>query len=83
MESLEHNVANFHQQADVCLPGSIFHLVLSRCANQSHDFTNLVFVMSSFLFSVIPAPTTLLSQVFCFMATLKTSTDAQYGGILC
>ena len=76
MELSEHNDANFHQQADF-YPGSIFHLVLSGCANQSHDFTNLVFVMSSFLFSVIPAPNTFLSQVFCFMATLKTSTDAQ------
>ena len=51
---------------------NIFHLVaLSGYANQSHDFTNLVFVTSSLFFSInlvlkslIPKPKALSTPVF-------------------
>ena len=39
-----------HQQADL-LGRGLFYLVLSEYADQSHNFTNLVFVTSSLLFS--------------------------------
>ena len=57
-ESSEHKIAynvhlltNLHKQADFWQV-NIFHLVLAGYASHSHNFTELVFVMSSLLFSL-------------------------------